>query len=1648
MRDLEVWRRLGLGTATAADLRALAAWPLSRRAPYFGRIAPLVEHCDPEIRAAAVESLAGARGVPGVRAIVGRLADLDDRVRAAALTALRVTARDAPMRYAHALFHPRADVRIAALVDLPHGANELVAYLRADPACAALVADAPWPSAPLPLAFDLHATNRLTDRELVALVMRSTPAELRGFFEAERGRPQEVVDAYLDDSARTAAMVAPGTDVIDQVVAAIEVAGTDERGLEHFITAVTLRKRAPLVLRAVTSLLSRIATGKSPVLAALCGALEPRTIGYASFDRSLAAAAASGLIRFRWPIRPTAAQIDRLLELPFVRADLALAAAICGLHSNKRLAKLAAAIGEHAIIERLVAGDHGWDQICQVPGETPALEQKWLARIERAHPGRYTELAGRALGVFAGKRLEAFVDQVPRRYRDAALLHLVATGGLVADDTRFVAVCRAIGSRIERAGFTTIFAALLAGTDHEAQLVVVLARSLTDKLLAAACQSLDDVAVARLVAMLDGLDALPRDLELALAAVLAGRTHPVIRAWADRVGRMFEATPEIPLPTIRARRALRDDERAKIRDAAEPELGDALKPALIAPVTGLVEALAARTGAPSGAACVALLGCADPLDDVARQLDRFVAARSTFDDEVDNAAARRWRTATDLPPLAHARLFRWEAHTTALAGWIDEAGGPLRALTAADALPGRFAAVTLWRGIAETLVLARYRDRPRFLREAKAELAQFAAERVDRDVGRYAARIVVTLVEAGAVPLSAVRAVILDRTADADRETRAHLVRLVRLDGMPEPPRSVDAAPAAVLLDQIRAIRDLDALVTWCSDPRVAIVQEAVLALLVAGELGQLRLAGLLARLGELPSPVPVLASISLWDSPAAIAAARALAAATERLPEWQFHLCLALRDAPGALAAAAAPSTNWFRRRDWEALVEVAEPVAAAVALADSHHHHAYSPALAVLLEMWDDVPVVAGALRRFLEAGIDRPLHLRRAVANRLAKDWDDLTGLPILIEQIVEDGPGTGSSIDTLPTAGAPIMAEAVVSASLIGGHTACSEKRMWTVVQRLAKVLEPAVLGAIYLRTLEEASSAAVRRMASQLAVGEVVSHTRLVAIAEVFAWGVRRGVELTGRLFRIHMTSKERDLGHTFLDGNRVFVSPLPMLRHEAHGQDVVEGLLLHEIGHHVYHRGAEAQALWKQAHQEGIGHLLNLVADEHLERNLRGVDAAYGDRLKRLDAYAFQHAPQELRVAVLLGCLRGSAATALIGAELDVAFEEASVRLRRGAVITELERAGHPLARFARALRMGLGNRYADPRVAAALELCGKDLRRLDMRGLYDLTRELAAMFGGAISIASVFGGPEGLEFGERDDDVFGAGIDDEALQREVERILDPRSGKRGKAGPRDRLAINVNPRDEFDKITHIQRVVRDAEEHRRVAAEVNRHATRLRAHLDDLGLRWDPARARIKGHTLDRTRLRALVTRNDPRILIARTPVRRTDLFLGTLIDCSGSMSAGKNIERARRFAVLIAEAVRPLQGVEARFFGFTDSVIYDAGDALDCGVTSLVASGGNNDAAALFHAANIAAASRKRARVLVMISDGLPTECSVAALRNLATQLSRRKGIVCAQVAVRRLEEECFPHHVVLDDAEINVAVARFGRMIADLARKGLAS
>ena len=1652
MRDLDLWRRLRIGSVTTAELAQVAAWPAARRGPFLGGVLRLVEHGDPELRAAALRVLAGCRGVAAVRGVVAALGDPDAGVRDAALAALRITANAAPARYVHALFHPSASVRRAAIAgELPRGAAAYAAYLRGDPETAELAARLPWSELPLPLAFDLYETGRMTARELATAIVDRPAAITRDALAQLPVRDPALVDSWIDRAVRSGPQPLVGHDAYDTLVAVLAQ-----------LTGEPLADRLPLTDRLVERLIEIQGHGVRtprrlaiPLIArgfvALAAVLEPRLVGSPSFGAAHADAFAALAIRHAWPVRPPKSVIERLLALPIAR-DLPVAAALAGMLPGQRLATIASALGDTFVARSLCASDRGWAELCALPGEMPAIELGWLAQVEAADYKRYIALAGIAVTRYADKRLDAFVAQLAPRHRVPAFAAALRRGlDASRDGAALARLCRAVAARVDRGGLAALLATALAQPERK-PLVLALIRACPAALVAEAAAWLAEPAVIALLDVIDPHappgDAAPRDHELAIANALAARTLPAIRAWCAAVATpAVIVAPVAAMPSsLTARRALTEAERRIIATCAAPGLERALAPALSEPATGVAAALAMRANAVHLPACAALIASGDPLADVAHELDRFGDPRESFTDSLDGEVAARWSRRLVLPVLAHACMYRWEAHTLVFASWLEEAGGALAALGAIEALPGHLARRILWRGVAETLMFLRYRDRTRFAGEATAELAAFCADRIGTEIGRHAARVLIALVESGAIAMAQVRDRVLAHLDDADGVTRGHLARIDRVDGIPA--AIVRAPPASAhLVAEIRACRDEAKLVAWCASEQPTVVEEAVLALLALGSSGQRRLAGLLAESGALPAPLPIMASVVLWDDDAAVAAARG-AFHAGLPPARRFHLGIGLAgrgDAGAAdalahaFAAACQDDPPWrMTIDDCIALARFAGELQAAIALVESPHYHAYLYAYAVLRDQKHPSPEVLAALARLLEIDDAKPTAVRFAIARILAAHGDP-RGAPLIAWEIAE---ATNDREWTLEPGVAGEIVPAIVDAALIGGPDACGEKRM---IAACAAARAHIAMGELDARVLDGAMTREARKAAAQHFVGDGESD-RITRVAEVFAWGVRRGVELTGRRFRIHPTAREQELGYTKLDESRIFVNVLPLLRNDVNGRDVVEGLVLHELGHHVYHRAPESLALWKQAKREGLVHLLNLVADEHLERNLRGRDPAYGDRLKRLGAFAFRHAPQEIAVATLLRVLRGRAAQVLIAAELDVAFDEASVRVRRGALLAELDRQAHPLARFTRALRLGLGNRDGDPRLAAALALVD-GLRDFDMARMYEVTKQLAQMFGGANEIAEVFCSSESLEDGERERDVFGADLDDGELQREVERILDPRTRKATPGDGPARPWLNVNPRDDFPRIATVERVRGDHDEHRKVATDVRRHAARLRSLLDDLGLRWLPQRARTQGRALDRTRLLPLVTRGDPRLLVARMPQRLTDLFLGVLVDCSDSMKAGNNLDRARRFAITVAEAVRDLPGVDARFFGFSDTKIFDAGTAAECDVVALRTAGGNNDAAALFHAASLAVASPRRARVLVMISDGLPTQCSAAALKALVKQLSQRKRIVCAQVAVRPLAEVCFPHYVVLD-GDFEPAVARFGRVVGDLVRRSLLS
>ena len=231
---------------------------------------------------------------------------------------------------------------------------------------------------------------------------------------------------------------------------------------------------------------------------------------------------------------------------------------------------------------------------------------------------------------------------------------------------------------------------------------------------------------------------------------------------------------------------------------------------------------------------------------------------------------------------------------------------------------------------------------------------------------------------------------------------------------------------------------------------------------------------------------------------------------------------------------------------------------------------------------------------------------------------------------------------------------------------------------------------------------------VRREAARLGAAGCWSGREAAARwRSTFAWGVRIGRQLTGRLFDLEMIAGE-DLGYTRLRENKLFISPMPLLRGQQNARGGRRGADPARVRPPPLPQGRRgAKRSGSGADKEQLPRLLNLVSDEHLERNLRALRRRRSaTTLKMLGGVRLPaHGPRGAGRDAADGLQRR--AFAVLSRRSCGRARSARLRggqQRRGSC-SEMERAGMSFARFVRALRMGLGNRHGDPKVAAGLEL-------------------------------------------------------------------------------------------------------------------------------------------------------------------------------------------------------------------------------------------------------------------------------------------------------------------------------------------------------
>ena len=584
------------------------------------------------------------------------------------------------------------------------------------------------------------------------------------------------------------------------------------------------------------------------------------------------------------------------------------------------------------------------------------------------------------------------------------------------------------------------------------------------------------------------------------------------------------------------------------------------------------------------------------------------------------------------------------------------------------------------------------------------------------------------------------------------------------------------------------------------------------------------------------------------------------------------------------------------------------------------------------------------------------------------------------------------------------------------------------------------------------------------------------------VAEINHWAQRAGQELLGR--RVVVEQYRQGIGRTRVARDNfvhIEVSDAPITSGHRYGDAIMRAIALHEIGHHLCDIGMRGhRAMRGIAHSEGLGEIFDILLDERLERVMRSRRHWWGRYFDRLASYAFAqnaHALPLEHYAALCDLPADEAWDKVVSGELPgrpLPLER--TRGERKVSMRDVDMLGipgllPPLQAWLWGLRCGFDPAlHPNAAVHEALAEVPRNLKDLPHSEVLKVARAVAEHIGRSPqhkkdmqrmlqrmrrhreamrSLARLLN--RMADAGRLDPSALPKWMRQDApgIRRQPDeppppttRIMPWRLHR--ESGPKlpGGQGLNLGEELEFDRLPKEQALTAEAEATAALVASIRRHIRVLRAYLERLGTRTIDEYASRRGRRLDMAQARRAPFLPTPDLLVHSRDEILPDAYIGILIDRSGSMD-GKKMGMARAFGCLVAEAARGLRGIEGHVNAFDDDTIYRLGDFRRHDIAALQAGGGNNDAGGLQFAADLALHSHKSNRLLIMISDGHPTECTVEALTGLVQRLTREYDIVCTQVVVDNMENICFPHFVDLSRFGMDEATALFGRMLIRLTR-----
>jgi len=165
-------------------------------------------------------------------------------------------------------------------------------------------------------------------------------------------------------------------------------------------------------------------------------------------------------------------------------------------------------------------------------------------------------------------------------------------------------------------------------------------------------------------------------------------------------------------------------------------------------------------------------------------------------------------------------------------------------------------------------------------------------------------------------------------------------------------------------------------------------------------------------------------------------------------------------------------------------------------------------------------------------------------------------------------------------------------------------------------------------------------------------------------------------------------------------------------------------------------------------------------------------------------------------------------------------------------------------------------------------------------------------------------------------------------------------------------------------------------------------------------------------------------------------------DVMIGVLIDTSASMNTDERLARAKAAASLLGLCLSECPNVHSAFVGYNQN-LYLCGTHEDLSVSSLEPAGKTNEAAALAYLRDEYFATACRRKLGIVLSDGLPTACSLESVRWLVHSIEKESGVRFLYGAFSQQEHPAYHRRVNLAGPLDCDSIRAFGRAVLGLLR-----